>query len=70
LGWFTWLRILWVDGGYPGEAFVQWVKGLRPKLDVAVVKRSEDLSGFKVLPHRWVVEQNFRLVDASAATGA
>jgi transposase len=70
LGWFTWLRILWVDGGYPGEAFAQRVKGLRPKLDVAVVKRSEDLSGFKVLPHRWVVEQNFRLVDASAATGA
>jgi hypothetical protein len=21
LGWFAWLRILWVDGGYTGEAF-------------------------------------------------
>jgi transposase len=31
LGWFTWLRILWVDGGYTGETFAQWVKGLRPK---------------------------------------
>ena len=28
LGWFTWLRILWVDGGYTGETFAQWVKGL------------------------------------------
>ena len=59
LGWFTWLRILWVDGGYTGETFAQWVKGLRPKLAVVVVKRSDDLAGFKVLPHRWVVERTF-----------
>ena len=59
LGWFTWLRILWVDGGYTGEAFAHWVKGLRPKLKVEVVKRSDDLKGFKVLPHRWVVERTF-----------
>ena len=59
LGWFTWLRILWVDGGYAGETFAQWVKGLRPKLEVEVVKRSDDISGFKVLPHRWVVERTF-----------
>jgi transposase len=59
LSWFTWLRILWVDGGYTGEAFAQWVKRLRPKLGVEVVKRSDDLAGFKVLPHRWVVERTF-----------
>ena len=59
LGWVTWLRILWVDGGYTGEAFAQWVKGLRPKLHVEVVKRSDDLAGFKALPHRWVVERTF-----------
>jgi len=59
LGWFTWLRILWVAGGYTGEAFAQCVKGLRPKLHVEVVKRSDDLPGFKVLPHRWVVERTF-----------
>ena len=58
LGWFTWLRILWVDGGYTGENFAKWVKGLRPKLAVEVVKRS-DTPGFKVLPHRWVVERTF-----------
>ena len=59
LGWFTWLRILWVDGGYTGEAFAQWVKDLRPKLAVEVVKRSDTTAGFKVLPHRWVVERTF-----------
>jgi transposase len=57
LGWFAWLRILWVDGGYTGEAFAHWVKGLRPKLDVQVVKRSDDTKGFRVLPYRWVVER-------------
>jgi len=34
LGWFAWLRILWVDGGYTGETFANWVKALRPKLAV------------------------------------
>ena len=56
---FTWLRKLWVDGGYTGEDFAAWVKTQRPKLDVAVVKRSDDTSGFKVLPKRWVVERTF-----------
>ena len=59
LGWFTWLRILWVDGGYTGATFAQWVKGLRHKLAVEVVKRSDATAGFKVLPRRWVVERTF-----------
>jgi transposase len=59
LGWFTWLRILWVDGGYTGEAFAQWVKGLRPKLAVEVIQRSDTTKGFKVLARRWVVERTF-----------
>jgi putative transposase len=59
LGWFTWLRRMWVDGGYSGPEFAQWVRVLRPKLEVAVVKRSDDVSGFQVLPRRWVVERTF-----------
>ena len=59
LGWFTSLRLLWADGGYAGAAFADWIKTLRPKLEVEVVKRSDDVHGFKVLPHRWVVERTF-----------
>jgi len=59
LTWFTWLRILWVDGGYTGASFANWVKELRPKLAVEVVQRSDDTTGFKVLPRRWVVERTF-----------
>src|SRR5262245_23694996 len=56
---FTWLRLLWVDGGYAGPAFLQWVRSLRAKLEVQVIKRSNEVSGFKVLPRRWVVERTF-----------
>lgn len=59
LGWLTGLRLLWVDGGYCGESFAQWVKGIRRKLVVEVVKRSDDVKGFGVLPRRWVVERTF-----------
>ena len=59
LSWLTWLRLLWVDGGYCGEAFAQWVKERRPKLKVEVVKRSDKVKGFRILPRRWVVERTF-----------
>lgn len=59
LTWLTWLRLLWVDGGYTGPAFANWVKTLRSKLVVEVVKRSDSVRGFKVLPRRWVVERTF-----------
>ena len=55
----AWLRLMWVDGGYSGPNFAQWVKGLRPKLQVEVVKRSDDTRAFAVLPRRWVVERSF-----------
>jgi hypothetical protein len=42
---------------HSGEKFAQWVRGLRPKLAVEVVKRSDDTAGFTVLPRRWVLER-------------
>lgn len=54
-----WLRKLWVDGGYSGEEFGNYVKQLRPKLVVEVVKRSDTAQGFEVVPRRWVVERTF-----------
>lgn len=55
---FSRLRKLWVDGGYTGETFAQWVRAQWPKLEVEVVKRSA-ADGFTVLPRRWVVERTF-----------
>jgi transposase len=56
---FAQLRKLWADGGYSGQDFATWVKGRHPKLEVEIIKRSDDTSGFKVLPKRWVVERTF-----------
>ena len=33
LAWFTWLRLLWVDGGYTGPAFANWVKARRSQAE-------------------------------------
>jgi transposase len=57
--WFTRLRRLWVDGGYTGEGFANWVKEYWPKIQVEVIKRSDPVQGFAVLPRRWVVERTF-----------
>ena len=57
--WFPWLRKLWVDGGYSGHEFSDWVRGFRPELQVEVVKRSDSAKGFQLLAHRWVVERTF-----------
>src|SRR5512141_1131395 len=54
------LQIIWVDGGYLG-ALVNWVKQLRPfgKLRLEIVRRCDQLKGFRVLPKRWIVERTF-----------
>jgi len=55
-GW-TRLKLIWADGGYAGK-LVQWTrKNLRRKLEI--VKRSDDMKGFVVLPKRWIVERTF-----------
>lgn len=57
--YLTRLRRLWVDGGYTGAAFSDWVREHWPKIQVEVVKRSDAIRGFAVLPRRWVVERTF-----------
>ena len=48
---------LWADGGYSGDDFAQTAKRLGREVDV--VKRSDDVKGFEVLPKRWIVERTF-----------
>ena len=56
----TRVRLIWADGGYSG-ALLDGVRTLRPRhpLRLEIVKRSDDLKGFVVLPRRWVVERTF-----------
>ena len=45
------------DGGYAGR-LIDWSKRV-VSLMVQVVKRTDDVKGFRVLPCRWVVERTF-----------
>jgi len=56
-GRFPRLRLIWADGGYAGQ-FVDWVKTVCQRV-LEIVKRSDEVPGFQVLPHRWVVERTF-----------
>ncbi|WP_280719786.1 IS5 family transposase [Kitasatospora sp. MAP5-34] len=49
------ITLVWADGGYTGR-LVAWAKETL-RLTLEVVKRSDDVSGFVVLPRRWVVER-------------
>ena len=51
------LRKIWVDGGYRGQ-FVTWVAS-KYRFALEPVLRSQDTTGFTVLPRRWVVERTF-----------
>jgi putative transposase len=60
-GGFPRLRPLWADGGYAGK-LIAWVRERCGWL-LAIVKRSDDATGFQVLPRRWVVERTFAWLD-------
>ena len=51
------LRKIWVDGGYRGQ-LVTWVAS-QFRFVLEPVLRSQDTTGFTVLPRRWVVERTF-----------
>ncbi|MFE6668680.1 transposase [Streptomyces sp. NPDC057697] len=51
------LMLVWADGGYAGRLVV-WAKE-KLQLTMQIVKRSDDVSGFVVLPRRWCVERTF-----------
>jgi putative transposase len=55
---FEQLALIWADSGYTGQDFCDWVMEHCGWL-VEIVKRSDDVEGFVVLPQRWVVERTF-----------
>jgi len=52
---FPRLRLIWADGGYAGK-LVGWVFSVCGWV-LQIVKRTDDVKGFKLLPRRWVVER-------------
>jgi transposase len=54
---FSTIALVWADGGYAGR-LVGWAHTVLA-MTVTIVKRSDDTTGFVVLPRRWVVERTF-----------
>lgn len=52
------LQKVWADGGYTGETLFNWLHQQFAIL-LEIVQRSDQQSGFQVLPKRWVVERTF-----------
>jgi transposase len=52
---FSTIGLVWADGGYAGR-LVDWAQAVLA-FAVTIVKRTDDLTGFRVLPRRWVVER-------------
>jgi putative transposase len=57
IGIYPRLELIWADGGYRGQ-LIEWVKGTCNWI-LEIVKRNDDVKGFKILPHRWIVERTF-----------
>ena len=57
-GLFPRLRLIWSDGGYDGQDFIQSVKDTYQWV-WELVKRDKQSKGFKVLPWRWIVVSTF-----------
>src|SRR5271165_2174029 len=57
-GAFPFLVKLYADAGYQGPQFQSAMKRVLARLNVEIVKRSDQVKGFVVLPKRWIVERS------------
>jgi len=51
------MKRVYADGGYRGK-LITWVKEMTG-WNLEIVQRNDDVSGFAVLPKRWIVERTF-----------
>ena len=51
------ITLVWADGGYTGS-LIDWCRQ-KLALTLEIVKRTDDMTGFVVLPRRWVAERTF-----------
>jgi transposase len=58
-GLHPFLLKLYADGGYQGAGFQRALGTVLKRVNVEIVKRSEQAPRFVVLPKRWIVERTF-----------
>jgi transposase len=50
---------LYADGGYQGPGFQEALRRVLKRVNLEIVKRSDQAQRFVVLPKRWIVERTF-----------
>ena len=58
-GLYPFLMKLYADGGYQGAQFQDALEAILKRVNVEIVKRSDQAQRFVVLPKRWIVERTF-----------
>ena len=58
-GLYPFLLKLYADGGYQGTKFQDALRSILTCVNVEIVKRSDQVTRFVVLPKRWIVERTF-----------
>src|SRR5260370_17023746 len=53
-GMFPFLKTLFADSGYQGPKFAKALAKVLPHLDVEIVKRSDRVTDFLLLPNPWI----------------
>ena len=56
-GLLPFLKRLFADSAYEGPIFETELASILPRLKTEIVKRSDQVKGFVVLPRRWIVER-------------
>ena len=60
---FPFLKILFADSAYQGPKFAAGLAHVLPNLSVEIVKRSDRVNVFVVLPKRWIVERSLAWIS-------
>src|SRR5579871_1186924 len=58
-GLYPFLLKLYADGGYQGAGFQGGLRSVLERVNIEIVKRSDQAHRFVVLPKRWIVERTF-----------
>ena len=56
-GLHPFLKKLFADAAYQGARFQDKLASVSPNIETEIVKRSDQIEGFAVLPKRWIVER-------------
>jgi transposase len=68
LGSHPLLKKLFADAAYQGPKFQNALTKILPRLEAEIVKRSDQVKGFAVLPKRWIVERTIAWLNRCPAS--